>query len=584
MKGNSEKEPAELATRQADIFLKNGTVLNVYSGELLKMNVVINGERIWYVGPRSDMVGDDTIILDAENRLIVPGYVDPHFHPWNIYNPISFGEEACRLGTTTVVGDSLVFHLLMGTDLFEVFMHLLSHMPVKFFWTCRAAPQTPMEREDEFYAVENLERLLKNPEVQSLGEITRWPELVKGNPKYRELIRRTKGLKKRVDGHTAGARYDDLNVISRVGVESCHESITGEEVLDRLRLGLYVMIRESSLRQDLGKLIKTVAKSEVLTDRIMLTTDSSEPDYYERFGINDNLIRIAIREGIEPISVYRMSTINPAVYFGLDHEIGGIAPGRYADILLLRDLHQPTPELVISRGRIMAENGKLVEPFPQLNWESFFPRSSFSRRKWKAESHFFQIPSHRKRIRFPTIKLISPVITQNAWVEFDMEDGFLTLDERRGFCFSALMSRDGSWVTNGILQGFGDAIEGMASSFNTAVEILVLGRDPEAMRSAVNRVLELGGGIVAFENGKIAYEFPLPLGGIMSDEPMQRLAEKDRELQAFLSKRGYPFETPLFTLLFLPNDFLPDVRINYKGVVDIRKDTVLWPRRVLASG
>jgi adenine deaminase len=140
------------------------------------------------------------------------------------------------------------------------------------------------------------------------------------------------------------------------------------------------------------------------------------------------------------------------------------------------------------------------------------------------------------------------------------------------------------WVTNGILQGAGDAIEGMASSFNTAVEILVLGREPDAMRAAVNRVLELEGGIVAFENGKIAYEFPLPLGGIMSDEPMQRLAEKDRELQAFLSERGYPFEAPLFTLLFLPNDFLPDVRINYKGVVDIRKDTVLWPRRVLASG
>jgi adenine deaminase len=581
MKGNSGKEPTESATGQADILLNKGTVLNVYSGELLKMNVVINGERIWYVGPRSDMVGHDTIILDAENRVIVPGYVDPHFHPWNIYNPISFGEEACRLGTTTVVCDSLVFHLLMGTDLFGVFMDLLSHMPVKFFWTCRAAPQTPMEREDEFYALENLERLLKNPEVQSLGEITRWPELVKGNPNYAELIRCTKGLKKRVDGHTAGARYEDLNAISRVGVESCHESITGEEVLDRLRLGLYVMLRESSLRQDLGKLIRTVVKSQVLTDRIMLTTDSSEPDYYERFGINDNLIRIAIKEGIEPISVYRMATINPAVYFGLDHEIGGIAPGRYADILLLRDLHHPTPELVISRGRIMAENGKLIEPFPEVNWERFFPRSSFSKQKWKAESHFFQIPSHRKRIRFPTIKLISPVITRKAWAEFGIEDGFLTLDERRGFCFLALMSRDGVWVTNGILQGAGDAIEGMASSFNTAVEILVLGREPDAMRAAVNRVLELEGGIVAFENGKIAYEFPLPLGGIMSDEPMQRLAEKDRELQAFLSKRGFPFEAPLFTLLFLPNDFLPDVRINYKGVVDIRDDRVLWPRRAL---
>lgn len=582
MKDNSEKEHSESGTGQAKILLKNGTLLNVYSGELLKMNVVINGERIWYVGPRSDTVEGDTIVLDVENRVIVPGYVDPHIHPWNVYNPISFGEEACRLGTTTVFCDSLVFHLLMGTDLFEAFMDLLSHMPVKFFWTCRAAPQTPMEREDEFYAIEDLDKLLNHPKVQSLGEITRWPELVKGNPKYRNLIGRTKGLKKRIDGHTAGAKYEDLNVISRVGVESCHESINGEEVLDRLRLGLYVMLRESSLRQDLGKLIKGVVKSDVLTDRIMLTTDSSEPDFYERFGINDNLIRMAIRGGIEPISAYRMSTINPAVYFGLDHEIGGIAPGRFADILILRDLHVPTPEMVISKGRIMAENAKLIEPFPQVNWERFFPISSFSKRKWKAESRFFQITHHKKRLSFPTIKLISPVITRKVWVDFDIEDGLLSLDKRQGFCFSALMSRDGVWVTNGILQGFGDAIEGMASSFNTAVEILVLGREPEAMSAAVNRVLELEGGIVAFENGKVAYELALPLGGIMSDEPMQRLAEKDRELQAFLSARGYPFEAPLFALMFLPNDFLPEVRINYKGVVDIRDGSVLWPRRALA--
>lgn len=145
----------------------------------------------------------------------------------------------------------------------------------------------------------------------------------------------------------------------------------------------------------------------------------------------------------------------------------------------------------------------------------------------------------------------------------------------------ALLSRDGGWVTNGIVQGFGDAIEGLASSFNTAAQILVIGRDPEAMSAAVNRILDMKGGIVAYEKGKIHYDFPLPLGGMMSDAPMQRLAEKEKELQEFLSTRGYPFQDPLFTLVFLPNDFLPDVRINYNGVVDIRNHIILWPRRVL---
>ena len=277
-----------------------------------------------------------------------------------------------------------------------------------------------------------------------------------------------------------------------------------------------------------------------------------------------------------------MVTITPAVYFGLDHEIGGIAPGRYADILVLEDLLLPTPEMVISKGRIVAENGSLIEPFPDVNWERFFPKSSFSKQTWQAKGHLFKIPCNHRKVNFPTIKLMSSVITRKEWVEFEVEDGFLNLDTKDGFCFLALLSRDGRWVTNGILQGFGDGVEGLASSFNTAVEILAIGRDPEAMSAAVNRVLEMKGGIVAYENGKIHYEFPLPLGGIMSDAPMQKLAEKDKELQEFLSSRGYPFQDPLFTLLFLPNDFLPDVRLNYNGVVDIRNNITLWPRRALA--
>ena len=175
------------------------------------------------------------------------------------------------------------------------------------------------------------------------------------------------------------------------------------------------------------------------------------------------------------------------------------------------------------------------------------------------------------------------MITRNEVVEFETRDGFLDLNARDGFCFSALLSKDGRWVTHGILQGFGDEIEGMASSFNTAFEILVFGRDPEAMSAAANRVLALKGGIVAVENQKVVYECPLPLGGMMSDAPMNELAEKERALKEFLSRRGYPFHDPLFTLLFLPGDFLPEVRMTYKGVLNIKNNEVLWPRRELVN-
>lgn len=563
------------------ILLKGGTILNVYSGELLKMNIAIKGERIWYVGPSSDVVSGDTQVLDVGNKVLVPGYIDPHFHPWFTYNPISFGEKACCLGTTTIFCDNLIFYMLMGVRLFEDFIDALSGMPIKFFWFCRAVPQTPMKTEDELFSVENLERLLKNPLVQSLGEITRWPEIVRDNPKILEIIRLTKRLKKRVDGHTAGAKYDQLGILSRAGVESCHESINAKEALERLRLGFYVLLRESSLRRDLSDLLKIVTKNRVSTDRIMLTTDASSPLFYEEYGATNYLLKIAMNEGIDPITAYRMVTINPAVYFGMDHEIGGIAPGRYADILVLKDLAHPTPELVVSKGRIIAEDSNLIESFPWEGWEAFFPSGSFSGHSWSAKDHHFHIASREKSITFPTIRLINPVITRIEWVDFIIKDGLLDLDDKEGFCFLSLINRDGKWVTNGVIQGFGN-VEGLACTFNTAAEILTIGRNPKAMSAAVNRVLDIKGGIVVIEGGRVVHEFSLPLGGLMSDLSMTQLAQKDRELREFLSKRGYPYHDPLYTFIFLPNDFLPDARINYQGVVDIRNDKVLWPRRDLA--
>ncbi|MBW2358592.1 MAG: adenine deaminase [Deltaproteobacteria bacterium] len=547
----------------ADIFLTGSTVLNVYSGELLKTNIGIKGERIWYVGPSREMVAEHTRLLDMSHKIMVPGYIDPHFHPWFVYNPISFGQKACSQGITTLFCDNLIFYMLMGVDLFEKFIDALSNMPIKYFWFCRAVPQTPMATEDKLFSIKNLERLLKNPLVQSLGEITRWPEVIRGNPEIMEIIRHTKTLKKRVDSHTAGAKYEQLVVLSRLGVESCHEAINAEEVLDRLRLGLHVMLRESSLRQDLADLLRVIKENRVLTDRIMLTTDASTPSFYQESGSINHVLEIAIKEGIDPIAAYRMVTINPAVY--------------------LEDLVHPTPEMVISKGRITAKNGSLIEPFPRVDWEIFFPSASFSKRRWSAESHFFEIRSSRKRIMLPTIKLINPVITRTEWVEFGTKDGLLCLNEKDEFCYLALINRDGEWVTNGIIKGFGDGVEGIASSFNTAAEILAIGCSPAAMSTAVNRILEMKGGIVAVENGQIAYEFPMPLGGLMSDAPMKQLAQKDREFKEFLCSRGYPFHDPLYTLIFLPNDFLPDVRINYQGVVDIRKDKVLWPRRDLTG-
>jgi adenine deaminase len=582
-----KQEKRQRSTRhdkEAELLLEGGKVLNVYSGEVLESDVSVKGERIWYVGPRSDSIAKRTLRLDVSRKVLVPGYVEPHCHPWNIYNPVSLGEEFCRLGTTTLVCDDLIFYMIMGVERFEDFMAAFSEMPAKFFWFMRLVPQTPLEQEGALFSSANLRRLLRNPLVLSIGEITRWQELIKGNGKIEKMIRLARSLGKRVDGHTAGAKYEKLAILSRSGVESCHESITAKEVLERLRLGFHVLLRESSLRQDLRGLLKGVRENPLALRRVMLTTDGSSPAFQLETGMTDHLLRMALEEGIDPVEAYRMATLNPAIYFGLEDRLGGIAPGRDADILVLNDLRDPTPELVLSRGRIVAKRGVLVSPFPKPDWKQF-SGVSVKESKWHARKNFFEIPSRDRAkgqtVSFPVIKLISTVITRVKRMEFPVRDGFLDVSAADGLLRVAAMDRRGTWIANGLLEGFADCIEGIASTFNTALQILVIGQNPGAMASAVNRVLRMGGGIAAMEKEKVVFEFPLPIGGMMSERSLEEVAEKEAAFKEFLSSRGYPFHDPLYTFIFLPNDFLPEVRINLKGVVDIKKDEVLWPARRL---
>jgi adenine deaminase len=567
----------------ADLVLSGGVVLNVYSGELIEADVAVKDERILYVGQLPGIEFATAAVMDVTGKILVPGYVEPHCHPWLLYNPLTFAEEAVRSGTTTFFCDNLIAYTLMGPARFEPFMDAVSKMPVKLFWTCRAVPQTPMENEADLFSTENVGRILKSPHAASIGEITRWKKAALRDPDLLSLIAAVKSMGKRVDGHTAGARSQWLNLIAGAGVESCHESISGEEVLERLRLGFYVMLRESSLRPDLMELVRDVVKQGVLTDRLLLTTDASTPAFHLQFGYTDHLLTTAMREGLDPVLAYRMVTINPAVYFGMDHRIGGIAPGRDADMLVLKDLSHPAPETVISKGKIVFEKTKPAASFPPIDWEQFLPVSEFSPVDWRAQADDFRIPGDGDRIRFPAIRLISTVITRTEWTHFPVKNGHLDLSDHADALYVSLISRQGNWVSNGILLGAGAGIEGLASSFNTAMQMLAIGRNPEALRDAVNRVLALRGGIACIDRGKIAYELTLPLGGMMSPSPMPFLAAKDKEFQSYMSVRGYPFHDPLYTLIFLPNDFLPNARINFDGVVDIRNDEILWPRRELRS-
>jgi adenine deaminase len=418
--------------------------------------------------------------------------------------------------------------------------------------------------------VRDIARALAHPWSVAAGEVTRWPDVHAGNADVLERLHLALGRGQRVEGHTAGAAADKIPALAAGGLTSDHEPITAREVLDRARQGIAVMLRESSLRPDLNGLLDALKEAPALVSRVMLTTDGSMPAFIRDHGFVDHLIRTALDRGVTPVDAYRMATLNPAVYFRRDEDLGGIAPGRYADVCLLEDVSQPRPLTVIARGAVAADRGRVLVDVPEPAWRKVFtsPHARLAAR-WQARSQDFALPV---RATYPVIRLVSAVITK-------LEERAQASDDLH----AALMDRGGRWVAPALVAGFADRLDGLATTTTTDFNILVLGRSPRAMARAVNRLTQLRGGVVITEGDTVVYELPLPLGGIMTRGSLADAAGWEQALRACLAQRGYAHHDPLFTMLFLAADFLPTVRLSPRGVWDVKRARVLLPRRRLRA-
>jgi adenine deaminase len=548
----------------ADLYVRGGSLLNVYTGEIYPAGVAVKGRRIAYVGRREDMIGPRTRMIDAAGRILVPGYIDPHVHPSTLTTPAALARFVLPLGTTTVVADTLQFWELGGPAAFRTVADALLASPLRFYWMLRPHAQSRAPGEWRRFAPRTIARAMAHPRALAIGEVTRWPDAWRGDP---ELLRRlTLAPGRRVEGHTAGASAEKVPAIAAAGFTSDHEPITAQEVLDRARQGIAVMLRESSLRPDLVGLLDALKTAPALASRLMLTCDGSMPAFLRAHGFVDHLIRVALERGVAPVDAYRMATLNPATYYGLDADVGGIAPGRYADLCVLDDLATPRPATVIARGAVTAAGGRLLARVAEPPWRRVFTSATARLTvRWRSRPADFALPP---RARYPVIDLVSAVITR--------------LEERplaSGDLFAALLDRGGRWVAPGVVANFADRLDGFATTTSTDFNILALGRDPAAMARAVNRVLDVHGGIVLVDGERIAYELPLPLGGIMTGGSIEDVAAREDTLRRELAARGYTHHEPLYSLFFLAADFLPVVRLSPRGVWDVKRSRILLPSR-----
>ena len=564
-----------------DLVVTGGVLGNVYSGEWLPWNIEVADGRIAYCGPRAPSVGPQTEVHDATGNHVVPGYFEAHLHPWQIYNPRSILEVALPRGTTGMVSDNLAFFLQGGAETCRRVIDALIDQPVYLRWVVRVISQSRFPGETQLFSDEAIRTQLAWPEVAATGEITRWFDLSDGDEHLLRAVSAAKAAGKRADGHTAGASFERIGAAVAAGLSADHEAITAEEALVRLRLGLWTMIRHSSLRRDLPEIVRGLLAADVDTSRLAVTTDGSGPLHYQEHGLVDELLREAVDAGLTRMQALQLATRNPATFFGLDEEIGGLAPGRRATFLLLPE-DGFTPELVAVDGRVVARGGDLVVDLPPVDWEAAGVRPAFADAERFADPALYPLRGHGPERDVAVMRYESAVISRRDDRTLQVRGGVVDLREAVDCIYAALVDRAATRVARGIVAGLVTRLEGLASTYNTSGQLLVLGRDPRAMALAAREVAALRGGIAFVEDGRIAWSAELDVAGFATSGPFSEAVRIEAELRRRFAYAGYPFHDPLYSLLFLVCDFLPDLRLTLDGLLEVKTGRILEPAEELA--
>ena len=563
-----------MGDEKADLAILNADIANVYTGELLKgWSVAIKGERIAFVGAdASHTIGPETEVINASGKTLIPGLIDGHTHILWWYKLDEFLKYAMRGGTTTIITETLEVAFPFGYEGIIEFLEVARSQPIKLFTT--VPPMVTISPVAEAHAMDaqTLAKLLEYEEVLGLGE-TYWSSVLNGEERILNLFAETLAAGKQIEGHSAGARGNRLAAYFAAGVSSCHESTTVEEALERMRLGIYTMIREGDIRMELPEISK-IKNEAVDFRRLLLTTDGIGPKRLMGEGYMEVVVQKAIDYGFEPITAIQMATLNVAEHFAIDNSVGGIAPGKYADIVIIPNIRTIDAECVISNGKIIArDHTLLVHPR-----EATFSRRTFSSvgigRTIEPEDFAIHVGAGHDTAKVRVMDLVTGLIARETHLDMAVHDGEIVSDRERDILKMAIITTDDrkEKLFTGLVRGFGMKKGALASSAAwDACSIIVVGADDHDMATAVNRIIALNGGNVLCVDGRVEAELPMPLGGCLSDQPMENIVQMIDAIQEKMAALGCPLPDASLTLTIFSSPAIPFLRISEGGLMDLRK-------------
>ncbi len=539
-----------------DLVIAGARVFSAFTREWLEVDVAVADGLIAGLG---DYDGER---VDAGGRWLVPGFIDAHVHiESSKLTPAEFARAVVPHGTTAVVTDPHEVANVLGREGVEWMLDASEGLPLDVFVmapSCVPAshfesPLSPLEPED-------MEAILRHPRALGVAEMMNFPGVIAGAASQLERLE----LSSHVDGHAPGVTGRALNAYVAAGIRSDHEATTVEEALEKRRRGMWVLIREASNARNLVALLDLVKRFG--PEHCAFCTDDREPDLLFREGHIDQMCRIAVAEGIAPEDALLMATLHPARAHGL-LDRGAIAPGLRADLVLLEDLESFRPLAVYKDGRLVAADGRAADfPRPPVP-----DRVRSTMRAAPVDAATFAIPAGSSRVR--VIETVpAQLITHAREEEPAVVDGLVVADPGRDLAKIAVIERHHATgrVGLGLVRGFGLTAGAFASTVaHDAHNLVVVGVADADMAACATRLQEIGGGIAVARGGAVRGELPLPVAGLLSDEPVETVVERLEALHAMLGEQGVRDPAPFMTLSFLALSVIPSLKITDQGLVDV---------------
>lgn len=554
----------------ADVALVGGRVLSVHTREWLDADLLLAEGRVAAVVERgSGTPVDAGEVVEAAGRYLVPGFIDAHVHVESSKLTVAgFAEAVVPRGTTTVVAEPHEIGNVLGVDGTRWFMDSAEGLPLDcWFMVPSCVPASGFESPGATIDVAGMEALLEHPRALGVGELMNFPAIVAGDPS--ELDKRRAIGSSHADGHAPGLQGRTLDAYAAARIGSDHESTGLAEALDKRRRGIWVLMREASNATNLRDLLPLVLQHG--PEFTALCTDDREPDHLLGEGHLDHLLRLCVAGGVDPVDALLLATLHPALAHGLrDH--GALVPGARADVVVLPDLREFRPEQVWSAGRLVARAGSLLEPVRRTSPASVTDTVRIA----PLDEGSFRVAAPDGHGGSAHVRVVGArdgqLLTDHLVAPLPVVDGAIVAAAGEDVAKLAVVERHAASgrIGVGFVRGFGLRAGAFASTVaHDAHNCVVVGVDDASMRACVERLAEVGGGIVVARDGRVLDELPLPVAGLMSDDSPARVAAKLDELHALLRSQGVVPEAPFMVLSFLALSVIPSLKLTDRGYVDV---------------